>query len=432
MFSDSFVTLCQIVERYRSKIDLAASIPPEEYAKRWQAVQHHLRDRDLDLGLFYFYREMPGDGMYLTGYNPTIERACGAIGQTGAPVIIAGPEAGEVAQESALESGAEVAYAEEFQIPDEYYAHVSFSSIRDILVRAAGGVQIGRIGWLTDGHLFPEALRDAIRSALGSTAEYVDASDVLHELRHEKSHAELGLMADANAIANAAARAMLAVARPDMRETQLAAVGDGAMKSLGATSYGFETIVNSGPRCRTIIGAASNRVMQAGEMVQIGVSPGLSGYKGVCRRVFVLGQPTALQATFLSHLETAFARARSALQSVVETGGAPGQIDRAAREYFSSVQLEGVPMDRLMNYSAMHGTGLTECMEGKPVTPYTTEPFGHRIGMMLDVGAYGHPHDAIAGGCIENAFAKDGATLLEMTDLPALVQPLVGHRGGCA
>ncbi|MDP6380152.1 MAG: hypothetical protein QF662_02300, partial [Phycisphaerae bacterium] len=91
----------KIISLYESDIDTSIQIPAEEFSARQKKVQAALKERGLDVGLFFWYREMPGDGVYLTGYNPTIERASGLIGQEGAPLAIGGPEAGMIAREVA-------------------------------------------------------------------------------------------------------------------------------------------------------------------------------------------------------------------------------------------------------------------------------------------------------------------------------------------
>ena len=83
-------------------------------------------------------------------------------------------------------------------------------------------------------------------------------------------------------------------------------------------------------------------------------------------------------------------------------------------------------MKQFHTYSSAHGTGLTECLEPMVVCPDTMEHYGQRVGVMLDVGCYGHPHDEIAGGVIENAFGKDGDKMLSWSDVPLEVADLVG------
>ena len=424
--ADDFKKIDKVIAEYERQIDLSACISTEEFKERRQKVQENLKKRDLDIGLFFWYREMPGDGIYLTGYNPTVERACGLIGQEGVPLVVGGPEAGKIAEEAAARSGARVEFAEEFQIPDEYYEGVSYKSIKDFIEEVAGK-KIERMGLLTSLELIPVQLLEMFEQAIGSDVEIVTAEDILREMRYEKSIQEFVCMAQADKIASAAARAMLAVLKPGLRETQIAAVADLVMKSLGADSYGVETVVNVGDRCRTVIGPASNRVIHEGEILQIGCSPSYEGYKGVMRRVVVLGTPTARQEKYIDVLSNAYIEAEKALEDVVTNGREPKFIDLAARNHFAKHEIDGLNMKQFHTYSSAHGTGLTECLEPKVIGPDTTEPYGHRVGIMLDVGCYGHPNDEIAGGCVEGAYGKDGNKLLSWSDLPVKVGHLIGE-----
>ena len=96
----------------------------------------------------------------------------------------------------------------------------------------------------------PGQIHKVFTQDVAPEAEVVDASDILADLRHEKSENEFACMAVADKIACAAARAMLAVVKPGLRESQVAAVADYVVESLGGDGYGFETIVNSGDRCK--------------------------------------------------------------------------------------------------------------------------------------------------------------------------------------
>ncbi|MDK1032549.1 MAG: M24 family metallopeptidase, partial [Planctomycetia bacterium] len=272
----------------------------------------------------------------------------------------------------------------------------------------------------------PEALLQTFKKAAGAGVEFVEADDILADFRYEKSKGEFACMEQADKIACAAVRGMLAVVQPGLRESQVAAVGDFVAKSLGADGYGFETIVTSGPRCRTIIGPATNRIIQKGEIVQVGCSPGYEGYKGISRRVVVMGKPTERQATYLGLVEEAYKRAEAALEKVVAGDLESCHVDLAPRNFYDQHEIDGENMKRFHTFSSAHGTGLTECLEPMCVGPYTKEHYGYRVGIMLDVGNYGHPNDEIAGGTVENAFGKEGTTLYKWSDLPAMVGDLVG------
>ena len=242
--------ITKIIQAYEEKIDKDFKIPLSEYEERYEKVWEQLRDRGIDMGFFFWYREMPGDGIYLTGYNPTIERASGVIAPGKRPLLLAGPESGVMAKEAGL--GLETAFVNEFSIPDEYYEGVERGNLNEIISEYIGH-KIGKIGYMTAADLIPAQFMEFLKKEFDG-AEVVDAVDILEELRYEKSKSEMKCMEQADMIACAAVRTMLAVAGPGMRESEIAAVGDFTVKALGGNGFGFDTIVNSSERCRTVIG----------------------------------------------------------------------------------------------------------------------------------------------------------------------------------
>lgn len=416
-----FEKMENIISSYEKKIDKGFQIPLSEYDERYKKVWARMEKEGLDMAFFFWYREMPGDGIYLTGYNPNIERASGVITPGKRPMILAGPESGILASEVGLDLP--TCFVNEFSIPDEYYEGVERGNLLQIIADYVGHA-VKKIGVISAYDLVPAKFYDFLRSNFG--AEVVDSASILEDLRYEKSENEFKCMQMADTIACAAVRAMLAVARPGLRETEVAAVGDFTAKALGAVGFGFETIVNSGWRCKTVIGPAMNKVIKEGEIVQVGISPSFEGYKGVCRRAFVMGERTQLQKEYFDCMNEAFRRAEKALHEVCENDLPSNLIDLAARNYFASVDINGRNMKLYHFYSTCHGTGLTECLEPMVITPTKEEKYGKNVGIMLDLGCYGYPDEQIAGGCVENAFLKKGNTVVACTDLPVDVQDLVG------
>lgn len=410
-----------IIAAYEGKIDKNYKIPLAEYEERYKRVWAEMEKRHLDMGFFFSYREMPGDGMYLTGYNPNIERASGVIAPGKRPMILAGPESGILATEVGLNLQTE--FVNEFSIPDEYYEGIERGDLGEIIKNYVGDIK--RIGFMSAEDLIPAKFMKFLETFFGDV-EVVDASDILEEMRYEKSEAEFKCMEQADIIACASVRAMLAVAKPGIMESEIAAVGDFTCKALGGCGYGFETIVNSGDRCRTVIGPATNRVIQEGELVQIGISPSYEGYKGISRRAFVMGERSAVQKQYFEVMNKGFALAIDALNEVCEKGLGSNLVDLAPRNFFATQEVDGYNMKKTHFYSTCHGTGLTECLEKMVVTPTKETPYGENIGIMLDLGCYGHPNTEICGGCVEDAFLKKGNKAVHCSDLPADVQELVG------
>jgi len=279
---------------------------------------------------------------------------------------------------------------------------------------------------LTHDDYIPARFVDALANDITKGAQIVDARDILEKLRYEKTESEMRCMKQASLIASASLRAMLAVLQPGMRETEVAAIGDFVVKALGGVGYGFETIVNSGRRCTTVIGPASNKIIINGEIVQIGVSPSYEGYKGVARRAVVMGERTKTQLRYFDVMNKAYEKAAEKLKEVVEKNLSNHLIDLASRDYFETVEVDGENMKQFHFYSTCHGTGLTECLEPQVIHPYKEQYYGENVGIMLDLGSYGHPNVEICGGCVEDAYFKKGNKLIKFSDLTIDVQELVG------
>ena len=412
-----------IIEHYQEQLDLNKGIPLAEYHQRYERVWAEMKKRGIDLGFFFWYREMPGDGLYLTGYNPNIERASGVIAIDRPPMILAGPESGILSQEVGL--NLETNFVTEFSIPDEYYEGVTCPALPDV-IRNYVGKEIHTIAYLTAYDLIPAKFYDVLKNDIKKGAQVIDASDILEELRYEKSEQEFACMKQADIIASAAVRAALSVAKPGMRESELAAVCDFVIKALGGNGYGVETMIMYSSRCRSVIGPATNRVMNEGEIIQVGCSPSYEGYKGVCRRAFVLGERNEIQKQYFEIMNEGYRLAALELEQVVANNYPNNRIDLAARNYFATQEIQGTNMKSCHFYSTCHGTGLTECLEKMVIHPEKEQYYGEHVGIMLDLGVYGHPNDDICGGCVESAFFKNGKELIHLTDLPIDVQDLVG------
>jgi len=90
----------------------------------------------------------------------------------------------------------------------------------------------------------------------------VDAQEIYYKIKYEKSPLEMELIADASLICDEMLKAMLAVLKPGILETQVAAWGYVVGQELGAEEFGFDVMVTAGEANRTLIGKALNRVIR--------------------------------------------------------------------------------------------------------------------------------------------------------------------------
>lgn len=379
------------------KIDLSARIPKEEFEERNERTRAELKKRGVDVGFAYGNELRPGDTGWLTGYDPSLENTALVIGAK-KTVQIVGPEGRAYAEEMAPVG--ELRNVLEFKIADEDYPGYEFTELNEICREAAGG-SVKRIGLLTSSDLLPYGLLDLIKEKTG--AEVVDISDFLVDARYHKSENELELFRTAGKITCVGMDVMLKAIRPGMRELEVAAYADYAMKAVGATNIGFQTIVASGIRTRTVIGRATNKVIEEGDMVMLDCSARFEGLSSeVGRTVVAGGRPNDSQLALLEIGTKAFYLSLAELKYDNDAS----RVDPACRNYLKEFDLHNM-------YSAVHGTGWTECQEGTgAATQYSTYKFPKRIAMMLTIGIHNIPFRDIPADYVgfrcENSFLING------------------------
>lgn len=380
------------------------AIPQEEYASRIERVREGLHDRGLIAGVAYATEHVPGDVQYLTGYDPHLENV--ALLVLPDDVFVLGGAEGEAmfADSGSLGTWRNLTA---FEIPFQDYGETRFWRVDEVLEDALSSVP-HEVGLLSQPNVLSAQIVQLTRDAVGLDGRLVDASAIVAELRYRKSPAELEMHRISSRIATEAMRAMLDAVRPGVRELEVAAEGDLVVKRLGAYAHGFDAIVCSGRRIDTIIGRATNRVIEAGDIVMLGISPRYEGYTSALGRTVVAGEPSADQAEFLDHGIQAHHLAERALWC-----GAPARdVDLAARRYF-----EGVGLGRYHAYGVGHGIGLSECLEGKTATRLSDYTLPAGITIMIDVGLFGHP--VHFGARHEDPFLITHHGVVEkLTDLP--------------
>ena len=383
-------------------------IPDGEFLERLQSVQRRLQQEGLTVGLAYATEHMPGDVQYLTGYDPHLENV--ALLVLPNQLVVLGGAEGEKMFEDMGRAGV-WRNLSLFEIPFQDYGGLRFHTLTEILHEFLGQLP-AEIGLLSAANVLSQEIVAMAQKAGGTMQVRLrDVSRIMAEARYRKSPAELQMFRTASQIATEAMRAMLGTVAPGIRELEVAAAGDAVCKKLGAYGYGFDTMVCSGPRINTIIGRSSNRVIQRGDLVMLGVSPRFEGYTSALGRTIVAGGATAEQAAFLNH----GIRAHELAITQLVAGRPARDVDLAARRYLTSVGL-----GQYHTYGVGHGIGFTECLEEKTATQSSDYDLPAGVAMMIDVGLFGHP--LYYGARHEDPFliSHDGKTE-RLTDLPMKV-----------
>lgn len=314
------------------KIDKTVCIPAEEYEARARNLRRQMDEMGVDIGIAYGTPHMPGDIVYLCGYDAQLENTIILVSQDKLYVLV-GPE-GYINAVQNCKYG-EIRPIKEMQIPLEDYPITPMVSVAEILAEMFPTKKPKRAGILTKDDVMTTGCLELMRKNLDPSVDFIDASDILYyDLRFYKSVNEQNVLRVSNRICGEAVKAMVESVEPGMTELEVTAVGDYVMKSMGAACYGFDSFLLSGPRIDCIIGRGSNKVIQPGEMVSIGASCRYEGYASTARRMVIAGgEPTKGQREFLEH------GIKAHLLSVEKFfyGGAERDVDLAARNYFRSV-----------------------------------------------------------------------------------------------
>ena len=262
-------------------VDKQVQVPTEEFVRRQQVTWRALQAAGLDVGFVLSDEHYDGDVPYLGGNtNVTIEQVAGAIGPAGFHVI-AGLEGGYVAEQLAPRARAAVHKAELLQLADEKYP-IQAERLEDVLAEAAD-TTVHRIGLLTPRQVIPDGVVRYLEGLVGRE-NVVDAQELYYRVKYEKSDVEMALIRDASAIGDAMVRAMLAVLRPGLLETQVAGWAYWVAKELGSEENGWDVMVTAGEANRTLIGKALNRAIHPGDYVHLGVAPKRDGLNACVRR----------------------------------------------------------------------------------------------------------------------------------------------------
>ena len=265
-------------------------------------------------------------------------------------------------------------------------------------------------------------------------------------IRYEKSNVEMALIRDAAVIGDAMIRAMLAVLRPGLLETQVAAWAYWVAKELGSEENGWDVMVTSGEANRTLIGKALNRPIVAGDYVHLGVAPKRDGLNACVRRSVVAvdspSQITPSQKYWFEFIEQAYQVGEQAYRKVAKERLPARLQEQALVDFFASHSSEvskrygkTIHLESLKPYTGTHNAGYTECQEFfGAITLDSTEPLGNQIVTMLDVAIRGiadHWDDVILPDLdylvIENTLGKFGERVENFNSLPLNVQSLVGR-----
>lgn len=441
----NFEKIKRIIQHYRPQIDPFKQIHKEEFRTRQTKLANALQNEGYQIGIVFSDEQYCGDVPYLGGNtNVSIEQVAGIIGTNGFH-IVAGLEGGYIAEQMAPRASAHVHKVELLQLADEKYP-IEAETLEDVIEAASGQSidQVKKIGVLTPRQVIPAALIAYLNQLFGKE-NVVDKQEVYFKIKNLKSENELDLIKDASKIGDAMMRAMLAVIKPGMLETEVASWAYFVAHQLGAEQMGFKVMVGANEANRTLIGQALNRVIERGDWVHLGVAPQRDGLTSCIRRSVIAGldadERSDDQKYWFKFIEDAYQVGFEKYVEICEKKLPAKLQEQALVDYFRSKSDEvsnrigkKITLDKYKPYTGTHNSGYTECQEFYgAITLESEEPLAERVVTMLDVALRGFGNmwndDVIPDFdyiVLENTLGKWGDKVECLNDLPLNVQHLIG------
>ncbi len=374
----------------------------KEAKQRLEDVRKLLRANKLDLALVYYDEFNIGNGWYMTGWCPQFESGAVLVPRKGAPMLLGGPESEPFAlMDSAIKKTRNFTV---FMVPDEEYPNatiIDFPALFAELNKTLGSVK--RVG-LVGADRMPAACYKGIVDGF-SGVELVDVTDDYVKLRYNKSDWEIKQIRAAFKLADHCYDAMKDKIAPGVSEIEIAAAGEFAARSRGASGFGFSAIVGSGERSNAVVPTASSKRVKSGECVMIGLAPKVNGYAGVMGDVLpVSGVYTARQKECIKLLKEAFCLTKE--QLVV--GKIGHEIDAPARAYFKRHKIS-----KYLVCPFVHTIGLHEA-ESPFFGPASKDVLVPGMTVCVDISFFGHPE--FHGARIETGYEITAKGPVPMSD----------------
>jgi Xaa-Pro dipeptidase len=169
----------------------------------------------------------------------------------------------------------------------------------------------------------------------GSIEFKVDV-DIVWKLRMIKDDNEVRYIRKAAKLADAGMETALAMIKAGVREYQVAAEAEYAMRVAGSEGVAFDTLVASGPRSSLPHGICSDRKIKEGDVVFVDVGATFNGYRSDITRAAIVGKPTMQQAKVYAAVLEAQEEAIKAIHANVSAC----EVDEVARRVLKKSDYE--------------------------------------------------------------------------------------------
>ncbi len=248
---------------------------------------------------------------------------------------------------------------------------VEYRVKNDSIIECLAAQEAVRVGF--EAQTTPYATVRQLQEKGGDEVEWVALENELQALRIRKGPEEIAALARAAQFNAKAFEEILPLIRPGAIERDIALALEFALKRLGGEDKAFDFIVASGYRGALPHGVASDKKIEAGDLVTIDFGTRYEGYYSDETVTLALGEVSAKQRQIFDVVLEAHDRA----MELVRPGVALKDIDATARQYIADKGFGDY-----FGHGLGHGVGL-EIHEYPPLsrafTSLTSVVFGSRI-----------------------------------------------------
>jgi len=209
-----------------------------------------------------------------------------------------------------------------------------------------------------------------LRKALKGT-RLKPLSSLVQELRIVKDPTELASIKKAAKLTDAGVKAALNAIKPGVREYEVAAEIEYAMRKLGSEGVAFDTIVASGVRSAFPHGGCTDQKVRKGEFIVLDVGARVNNYRADLTRTFMVGKPSPKQKKMYEVVKEAQQKAFETMKSGVRAR----DVDAAARKV-----IEKAGFGKYFVHGLGHGVGL-DVHEAPTLNPESKEQL--RVGNVV-------------------------------------------------
>jgi Xaa-Pro dipeptidase len=218
----------------------------------------------------------------------------------------------------------------------------------------------------------------ALSKFLGGEKMLAVDSGFLRELRKVKDENEIELMRKAGELTSEGMRVAREVVAAGVKEYEVAAEIEYAMRKQGSYGTAFETIVASGSCSAFPHGGCSDREIRKGDLVVVDVGATYKFYRSDMTRTFVVGKPSEKQKKLYQIVKTAQDKAFEA----VKPNAKAKDVDAAARKVIADAGY-----DEFFVHGLGHGVGL-EVHEPPTLSPESKEVLAAGNVVTVEPGIY--------------------------------------------